>query len=77
MKNKTLISAAREILKKLLDECTEEQHFQFIRMYSYKDLSCPINQTVDKMDADKLDHAITQVETTIHNNNKKLEEKYK
>lgn len=77
MKNKTLISFARETLKKLLDECTQEQCDLFTRMYSYKNLTLPINEVVDRMDVDKLDHALTQVEASVFNNNKKLEDKYR
>lgn len=71
MKNKTLIKAARKILKKLLSKCTEEQQMIFKRMYSHKDLSVSIEEAVDRMDTEKIDLAINQVETTVNNNKKK------
>ncbi len=70
MKNKTLITAARKILKKLLIECTAEQHLMFKRMYCPKNTNLTINDTIDQMEVDKIDWAITQVEKTIAKNNK-------
>lgn len=77
MKNPTLIKLAKNLLKELLAQCTEAQQMTFKRMYAHTKLDLPINEGIDKMDVDKIDHAITQVERSIENNNKRLEEKYK
>jgi len=58
----------RDILKELLQECTESQHMNFKRMYSHKALDIPINEAVDKMADDKIDWAICQCETTVKKN---------
>jgi hypothetical protein len=68
MKNPTLISAARIILKDLLSKCTEDQQMLFKRMYSHQNLELPINDAVDQMDPDKMDWAITQCEQTVNKN---------
>lgn len=67
MKNETLKSAARQILKDLLAQCTEDNHTMFKRMYAHNNLDLPINEAVDQMDESKIDLAITQVERTIAN----------
>lgn len=71
MKNETLKTAAKNILKDLLAKCTEGQQLMFKRMYSHKNLEIPINDAVDKMDSSKIDFAITQVERTVEKNNSK------
>ena len=65
MKNEKLIAAGRAILKRLLSVCTEGNHQMFKRMYSNGNLDLTIDQAVDEMDPDKIDHAITQAERTI------------
>lgn len=71
MKNETLKTAAKNILKDLLAKCTEGQQLMFKRMYSHKNLEISINDAVDKMDSSKIDFAITQVERTIEKNSSK------
>lgn len=68
MKSETLINTARQILKDLLAQCTEEQQLFFKRMYSHKNLELHINDAVDQMDTEKIDWAIRQVERTIEKN---------
>ena len=68
MKNETLQTAARKILKDLLAQCTEGQQLLFKRMYSPNNLGLPINTAVDLMDPDKIDWAITQTERTVAKN---------
>ena len=70
MKNETLQTAARQILKDLLAQCTEGQQLLFKRMYSPNNLGLPINTAVDLMDPDKIDWAITQTERTVAKNSK-------
>lgn len=70
MKNETLQTAARKILKDLLAQCTEGQQLLFKRMYSPNNLGLPINTAVDLMDPDKIDWAITQTERTVAKNSK-------
>ena len=66
--NETLKTAAKDILKNLLSECTEGQQMMFKRMYSHKNLELSINEAVDKMDESKLNWAITQCERTVEKN---------
>ena len=70
MRNSTLISEAKTILKDLLSRCTEGQQTMFKRMYSRpgKNLELPINDVVDQMDPDKMDWAISQCEATLRKN---------
>lgn len=73
MKNETLKAMGKEILKTLLYECTEGQQLMFKRMYSHNNLELSINEAVDQMDDDKIDHAMTQVERTIEKNKSYVE----
>ncbi len=66
--NETLKSSAKDILKDLLSQCNEKQQLMFKRMYSHGDLTLPINEAVDQMDENKIDHAITQCERTVSKN---------
>ena len=76
--NETLKTAATDILKGLLAQCTDEQQLIFKRMYSSENIvnlkeeskwaHVPINEVVDNMDEDKLDWAITQCERTVEKN---------
>jgi hypothetical protein len=77
MKNKTLIKLAKDLLVGLLNQCSEPQQLLFKRMYYHKKLDATMEETVEQMEADKLDWAITQTEETIKKNNERLEEKYK
>jgi hypothetical protein len=65
MKNETLILSAKNILKDLLSQCSEDQQLIFKRMYSHNNLELPINDVVDRMDTEKMDWAITQCERTL------------
>ncbi len=66
--NETLKTAAKDILKNLLSQCTEPQQFMFKRMYCHKNLDLPINEAVDQMPEDKINWAITQCEKTVEKN---------
>jgi len=63
--NDKLESFARKYLKKELPKCTNEEQYIFKRMYSNENLDMNINDVVDKMDADKLDWAMSQVARTM------------
>ena len=65
MRNKTLIKAARNILKELLPQCTEEQQMMFKKMYCHTNLDSTIEEAIDHMDPAKMDWAITQAERTL------------
>ena len=64
-KNETIKNLAKEMLKELLSECTNEQQIMFKRMYCHKNLELSINEAVNQMADDKIDWAMTQVERTI------------
>lgn len=74
--NKTFTTAGRKILKELLAQCTKPQQELFKLMYgrdnnnrSVEDTKAmDINDCVDLMDDNKIDWAITQVESTIFKN---------
>lgn len=72
--NETLANSGKDILKKLLAQCTEGQQLMFKRMYCHKNLELPINDAVDQIADDKISNAITQCERTVENNNKKSDE---
>ena len=63
--NTQLQDYARAELKKGLAQCTEGQQFLFKRMYAHGNLELPIDEVVDKMDEDKLNRAMEQVEATL------------
>lgn len=69
--NNTFSQAGKTILKELLAQCTTSQQLLFKRMYSHKNLDCPINEAVDNMDPTKIDCAISQCERTVIKNNDK------
>lgn len=64
--NEQLQQFARDELKKGLLQLPEGHQMTFKRMYSHKDLEKNINEVVDDMTADKLDHAMKQVQNSIH-----------
>lgn len=74
--NKTFATAGRKILKELLVQCTKPQQELFKLMYgrdnnnrSVEDSKAmDINDCVELMDDNKIDWAITQVESTIFKN---------
>lgn len=55
----------RDVLQRLLDQCTPEQQAFFLRMYP---------GGVEKIPQDKLDWATVQCENTIKKNRKKLQD---
>lgn len=78
MTNKTLIVAARLILKELVMQCTDEQQHFFKQIYSSADVTLDIRDVADTMDPKNIEIAITQCENTILSNKKrwpKLEQK--
>lgn len=62
--NSTIEKFTRQTIKDGLKRCTESQQFLFKRMYSPKNLELPIDEVVDKMPIEKLDWALTQIEST-------------
>lgn len=64
MQNKTLIAFARVLLKKLLHELSDGNFTVFKRMYSPNNMDSTIEEAVDAMPTEKLDHALTQAENT-------------
>lgn len=63
MANKLNEEATREVLKKLLAQCTEAQRKFFDRLYG----------SIDKIPYEKMDHAITQAQRSVEKNIKKGE----
>ena len=66
--NEKLAIYARKTLKDDLRQCSKEQQTFFNRMYSYNGLDSPINEVIDNMPEEKLDHALRQVHTTLERN---------
>ncbi len=63
--NKTVEIFLRKDLKAKLFECTPQQQHLFKRMYSHQNIELHIEDVVDQMPVNKLDHALTQVENTL------------
>lgn len=68
--NENLQQYARQTLKDGLAQCTEPQKMLFKRIYSHGNLELPISDVVDKMESDKLDWAMQQVQGTLIKNAK-------
>lgn len=66
--NETLKNSAKEILKELLNKCTEPQQRLFKQMYCFDNMELPINEVIEQMDGDNMDWAITQCERTVKKN---------
>lgn len=67
--NATLSLQIRTAILELLTQCTEKQQLIFRRMYSHKDLDAELSAIVlHDMPDEKLDHAFSQVERTVFNN---------
>jgi hypothetical protein len=62
--NKQLQAYARKTLKEELAKLPEEWQNKFKQMYAHTHLDWPIDKVVDKMDEDKLDWAMFQVENS-------------
>ena len=73
--NKTLQDFARAEIKKGLSQCNNKQQMVFKRLYSHRKLSLPIDEIVDKLNADKLDWVMKQVENTLIEKQKRRLEK--
>lgn len=63
--NEQLQHFARQELKDGLGKLPEKCHMLFKRMYSPDDLEKPINDVVDIMPDDRLNHAMQQVSRSI------------
>ena len=63
--NEALEKYARDTLKEGLSKCTEEELILFKRMYAPLVSGANINDVVDKMEVDKLDWAMQQVQRTL------------
>ena len=66
MRNRTIIEMVKKELKHLSRKLSSDQILFFNRMYNPNNLDSSISETIDIMDPNKLDHAFTQVERTIH-----------
>lgn len=66
--NQTLRKVAQTILKELTQKLNEGQMNTFMRMYSPKDMTLPIEHVIADIADDQLDHAITQCENSIAKN---------
>ena len=69
MRKKNLSS--KTILKEMLAECTDDNRKMFMRMYSHDSLDASINEAVDKMHDEKVNHANVQLQNTLNKNQKK------
>lgn len=71
MKNKTIIFVVKSMMKERTTFLTDAQKDIFIRMYHYgkpdyrKSINTLIDNIIDDMDGNKLDHAFTQIENTL------------
>ena len=63
--NEQLESYARQKLKDGMAKLPEEMHKMFKLMYSHKNLDAEINEVIDSMPVDKLDHAMMQVTRSL------------
>jgi hypothetical protein len=61
-------------LKHGLKQCTEPQRLMFKRMYAGGNLDMPIDEVVDNMPVEKLQHALNQVLSTHRLNAERGEE---
>lgn len=66
--NLTLKNAAKDILIKLLNQCTDAQQMMFKRMYCHNNLDATVEESVNLIDDEKIDWAISQCERTVANN---------
>lgn len=64
--NETAEKFMREQILIGLNQLTEAHQMIFKRMYSHKNLELPIAEVVEIIPDAKLDHALTQVENTLH-----------
>jgi hypothetical protein len=69
MQSEFYADARRELLAGL-SRCTDAQVLLFKRMYANGDLDAPIDKVVEKMENDKLDWAMQQVQRTIEKGNR-------
>lgn len=67
MNKSELNKNTRIILKELLGKCTMGQQDVFVRMYGQNKYRS-ITETVDHMDSEKIDWALTQIENTLIKN---------
>jgi hypothetical protein len=66
--NETMQAFARQTLKDGLAKLNPKNHRMFNQMYNPENLDADVNDTVDDIDASKLDWAMQQVERTIQTN---------
>ena len=63
--NKVIEQFARSEIKAGLIKCPSEWQIMFKRMYSHLDLNKDINKVVDDMPREKLDWALSQVQSSV------------
>jgi len=62
----SLILSVRQIMKDKIKLLPNENQVFFKRMYSHKNLDKPIDLVIDDMEEDKLEWALSQIETTLN-----------
>jgi len=62
----SLILSVRQIMKDKIKLLPNENQVSFKRMYSHKNLDKPIDLVIDDMEEDKLEWALSQIETTLN-----------
>ncbi len=60
-------------MKKQLKQCTAKQQAFFVRCFSFDNLTLPIDEVIDKLEASKLEPALALVYRTIRANTEKPE----
>ena len=62
----SLILSVRQIMKDKIKLLPNENQVFFKRMYSHKNLDKPIDLVIDDMEENKLEWALSQIETTLN-----------
>jgi hypothetical protein len=62
--NQTIEQFARQQIREGLKLCTERQQKVFLLMYSPKKPNVTVDEVAESMPTEKLDWALTQIETT-------------
>lgn len=68
---KSIYDMGRDEMKKLIKQCTPDQHVFFKRMYSHTNLEMPIDEVIEKIPDIKVGWALQQIQRTIDKNNLK------
>lgn len=63
--NIMLEKSARDYIRENLQKLDEDMIHKFKQMYAHGHMTRPINSIIDDMDADRLDHAMTQIRNSL------------